>query len=197
MQAQLYAALHAQTSRRGCRASSQAQPPFRLIHSTAHRCCTYPPLEVVMKTAVSLLAVGLVLLAGCGSSNLASNSGPNVTLRLEQVNTPPDVFYFSGPVSIQYRVTINNPTDQSLTLSRLELETLGPGAYSVHTSATPMNLKVAPNATTSYMISVWGRARGGYLTAGEPVTMRVIAYFQGPSGSFVRMFNQNISPLGS
>jgi len=77
----------------------------------------------------------------------------------------------------------------------MEHETIGQGAYSLRTEATPMNLTVPPNGTGSYLISVWGRARGGYLRATEPVTLRGTAFFKGPSGSFVRIFTENISPL--
>jgi len=149
-----------------------------------------------MKSAVCFLTLGLFLVA-CGSSNLSSNSGPNVNVHLAQVNTAPDIFYFSGPVNIQYQLSIANPTSDPLTLTRLDLETVGPGAYSLRTAATPMNLKVPPNSTASYTISVWGRARGGYLTADEPVTLRATAFFKGTSGSFVRLFTENISPLAS
>ncbi len=145
-----------------------------------------------MKSMVSALTLAILLFA-CASSN--QSSGPNVSLQLEPVNAPRDVFYFAGPVNLQYRLTINNPTNQPLTLSRLDLETIGPGAYSLRTSATPMNLKVGPNGTSSYLISVWGRTRGGYLAASEPVTIHGTAYFRGSSGSFIRLFNQNISAL--
>ena len=142
-----------------------------------------------MKSLFSVPA--LCLLAACASST--QSSGPNVSIQLQQLNSATDVFYFRGPVNIQYRVVITNPTNQPLTLTRLDLQTLGPGAYSLRTDSTPMNLKVAPNATTSYTISVWGYARGGYLASSEPVTIRGTAYFKGPSGSFIRLFNQNIS----
>jgi hypothetical protein len=146
-----------------------------------------------MKRAVCFLSVGLLLVA-CGSSNLSSNSGPNVTVHLAQVNMAPDIFYFSGPVNVQYQLSITNPTSEPLTLSRLDLETTGPGAYSLRSQATPMNLKVPPNSTATYTISVWGRTRGGYLTADEPVTLRGTAYFKGTSGSFARIFTENIFP---
>ncbi len=110
-----------------------------------------------MKSVVSTLALGL-LFAACASSD--QSSGPNVAVQLEQLNVGSDIFYFRGPVNIQYR-----------------------------------DLKVAPNATTAYTISVWGYSRGGYLASGEPVTIQGTAYFKGSSGSFVRVFNQNISPL--
>jgi hypothetical protein len=151
--------------------------------------------EVIkMKSALSLFAV--LVLVGCASSPSSSNA-PNVTLHLAQVNTPSDVFYFAGPVNIQYRLTISNPTSQPLTLTRLDLRTFGPGAYSLRTAATPMNLKIAPNGTSTYLISVWGRARGGYLASSEPVSIQGTAYFKGPSGSFVKIFNENIALLAA
>jgi len=146
-----------------------------------------------MKSAVSALAVSLFLFA-CASSNQSSN-GPGVTVQLAQVSQPNDVFYFRGPVNIQYQVSINNPTNEELTLTRLDLQTIGPGAYSLRANGTPMNLKVAPNSTSSYLISVWGYSAGGYLRSSEPVTIRGTSYFKGAkSGSFLKLFNQNISP---
>ena len=146
-----------------------------------------------MKSAVCCLFLALLVI-GCGSSKLSSNSGPNVTVHLEQLNAAPDIFYFAGPVNIQYQLSITNPTSEPLTLTRLDLQTIGPGAYSLRTEATPMNLKVPPNGTATYTVSVWGRARGGYLTADEQVTLRGTAYFKGSSGSFVRILTENISP---
>jgi hypothetical protein len=147
-----------------------------------------------MKSAVSVLFAA-VLLAACASSDQTS-SGPNVSVQLRQVNTPTDVFYFSGPVALQYEVDVTNPTPDPLTLERLDLSSVGPGAYSVRTSGTPMNLKVPPNSTARFMISVWGRARGGYLAASEPVTIRGTAYFRDEATRkpFVRIFTENVIP---
>lgn len=147
-----------------------------------------------MKSAVSALLLGL-LVVSCASSSNQSN-GPNVTVQLAQLAGGGDVFYFRGPINIQYQVAISNPTDEQLTLTRLDLNTFGSGAYSLRANGTPMNLNVPPRATTTYTISVWGYSRGGYLASTEPVTIRGTAYFKGSkSGSFVRLFNQNISPV--
>jgi hypothetical protein len=86
-----------------------------------------------------------------------------VKIHLAQTNTPTDIFYFAGPAAIQYQLSVTNPTNQPLTLERLDLETVGSGAYSLRTAATPMNLQIPPNGTSAFNISVWGRARGGYL----------------------------------
>jgi hypothetical protein len=195
MQAHLHAALHAQGSGKGRR---EAEAPAALgIGSNSNSgtylfCIRCRWRYLVMKSVVSALSFALFFVA-CASSN--QPSGPNVTLQLQPLNQPSDVFYFSGPINLQYHLAINNPTNQELTLTRLDLRTFGPGAYSVRTSAMPMNLRVAPNSTTVYTISVWGYSRGGYLSATEPVTLQGTGYFKGPSGTFVRIFNQNISPL--
>ena len=145
-----------------------------------------------MKTAVAFLCA-LVVVA-CASNR--QSSGPNVTVHLAQTNSANDIFYFAGPVAIQYQVSVANPTNQQLTLERLDLRTIGPGAYSLRTAPTPMNLTVPPNGTSVFNISVWGRAHGGYLRATEPVTIQGTAYFRGPSGSFVRIFTENLSQMG-
>ena len=147
-----------------------------------------------MKSAVSVVAAAVLLLAGCASSS--QSSGPDVAVHLQQVSGPPDVYYFAGPVNIQYRVSITNPTSDPLTLTRLDLQTFGPGAYSLRTEATPMNLKVPQNSAASYLISVWGRARGGFLNSTEPVTIRGTAYFRDEvtKKPFVRLFTENVMP---
>jgi hypothetical protein len=144
-----------------------------------------------MKRITSLLALFVV---ACASNQ--QSSGPEVAIHLTQTNTPNDIFYFAGPVAIQYQVAITNPTNQPLTLQRLDLQTLGPGAYSLRTAPTPMNVNVPPNGTSVFNISVWGRAHGGYLRSTEPVTIRGTAYFKGPTGSFVRIFSENLSQMG-
>jgi hypothetical protein len=138
--------------------------------------------------------VALILAFGCASTQ--QSSGPDVTIHLAQINSASDVFYFAGPVNVQYQLTVSNPTSQPLTLQRLDLSTIGPGAYSLRANSTPMNLKIAPNGTSTFRIAVWGYARGGYIASSEPVSLRGVAYFQSPSNSFVKLFNENIFPVG-
>ena len=69
----------------------------------------------------------------------------------------------------------SNPTNETFKLRRLNLQTIGPGAYSLRTGDSPMNFSA-----------------GGFMRASEPVTLRGLAYFDGPSGSFVKMFNEVI-----
>jgi len=145
-----------------------------------------------MKKALSVLA--LFLLVSCSSSQ-QSSSGPNVAIHLVPLNTSSDVYYFSGPINIQYQLTVANPTNQPIKLSRVELQTIGSGAYVIRNTSSPMNVTIPPNSTSTFTISVWGYSRGGSMRSTEPVTIRGIGYFDAPSGPFIRMFTENISPM--
>jgi len=137
-----------------------------------------------------ILAVALVLFASAAIGY--AKSSPNVSVNMQQLTSTNDTFYFRGPVSIQYRLEVTNPTSQPVTLRSLRLESIGPGAYTIHTTTTPLKLQLGPNESRAVTISAWGRARGGFLSADEPVTIQGTAYFNSPSGSFVKLFNENI-----
>jgi hypothetical protein len=139
---------------------------------------------------VVLFAV--IVLTACASQ--PATNRPEVGIHLEQVNTPPDIFYFAGPLNLQYQISVTNLTDQPITLKRLELRTVGPGAYRLRSASTPMNVSIPPKGSKTVTISAWGYSNGGYLTATEPVTLNGIGYFDSPSGPFVRIFNENIFP---
>ncbi len=127
-----------------------------------------------MKHALVLLA--LVAALGCASSQ--QDSGPSVTVRIAPLDTNNDMFYFRGPIGLRYAVEVTNPTDQTITLRRLDLRTpAGGGAYVLRADSTPMNVKVAPKANATFSISTWGQSRGGYLYSGEPVVIQGTAYF--------------------
>jgi hypothetical protein len=132
----------------------------------------------------------LVFLAACASSQ--QSSGPNVQIAITQQGLSPDLYYFRGPVSLQYQLAISNPTNQPITLRRLDLQTEGQGAYSLRTSG-PFNLTIPANSTATQNVYAWGYARGGLLTQGEPVTMRISAMFADASGKgFQRIAIQNL-----
>ena len=132
----------------------------------------------------------LITMAGCSSAG--PDQTPAVRIQVEQ-RSQSDVLHFAGPINLQYDIMVTNSSDQPLTLRRIELRTVGAGAYSLRNDSTPVNLAIPPGGTVSKMINAWGYARGGNLAAEEPVTLRAIAYFDGPTGSFVRIVSENIT----
>jgi hypothetical protein len=131
-----------------------------------------------------------LLFAACAST--PKDGGPPVTVQLQQLNGSSNIFYFPGPVNVQYQVAVNNPTDQTVTLRRLDLRTEGEiGAYGIQTSGSPMNVKIAPKSNATFTISAWGRSRGGYIASTEPVSLYATAYFDSPGGNFVKLVHEN------
>jgi len=130
--------------------------------------------------------------ASCASSghqattggNGASDNAPEV--ELVQSFSSADTMYMRGPISLEYQLIVHNKSHQAMLLTRLDLETVGSGAYAIHTGATPMNQSIRPDGTTTIKVAAWGQARGGYLTADEPVNIRGTAYFKTPDGATIR-----------
>jgi hypothetical protein len=139
-----------------------------------------------MKTTVFLISI--LFATACATQQ---SSGPPVTVQLAQVGSSANVFYFPGPVNVQYQVSVTNPTDQEITLQRLDLRTEGTGAYYLNTAGSPMNVRIAPKSNATFTVSAWGRSRGGYIASTEPVTLFATAYFNGPAGSFMKLVHQN------
>jgi hypothetical protein len=144
-----------------------------------------------MRGKIAVAAIFLITLSGYAWGA----SEPKLDIHLEQLTNPGDMFYFRGPINIQYRMSISNPTDQPVTLKRLELSSLGPGSYSIRTGSSPVTRTIPPRGTTTLTLSAWGRAAGGYLRSEEPVTIRGVAYFEDATRhSFVRQFIENFRP---
>jgi hypothetical protein len=134
----------------------------------------------------------LFFAAACASN--PKNEGPPVGVDLALVNTPANILYFAGPVNLQFEVTLTNPTDQTVTLRRLDLRTFGGGSFFMRATGTPFHVAVPPHGTKSVTMAAWGNSRGGMIAEDEPIQLQGTAYFDGPQGAFVRLVNSRLSP---
>src|SRR5947209_20473958 len=97
------------------------------------------------RNAVFAVTLGFLAFA-CSSSSNSGDSVP-VSLQLGLVNAPANILYFPGAVNLEFALSVSNPTDQTLTLRRLDLRTLGSGSFYMRTSGTPFNVQIKPHAT--------------------------------------------------
>jgi hypothetical protein len=141
-----------------------------------------------MKRAVLIL----LFLAGCASAQDDANA-PNVSLHLAQYESAPNAFLYGGLVNVRYSLSVANRTSDPVTLTRLEIRTVGSGAYAIRPTSTQINIDLAPGQEKTVPISLWANARGGNMAAQEPVTLRATAYMTGPKGAFVRLFTEYLS----
>jgi hypothetical protein len=141
-----------------------------------------------MKHAVLIL----LLLAGCASDVQDDPNAPKVELHVAQFEAPPDAYLFGGSVNVRFALSAVNRTKEPVTLNRIEIRTVGSGAYTLRPTTTPININLAPGQEATVPLSIWGYSRGGNAAAHEPVTIRAIAYMTGPTGAFVRLFTEYI-----
>jgi hypothetical protein len=142
------------------------------------------------RTALALFAA--IFAAACASG--PQDSGPDLQIHLTAIDTFKDMFYSAGPVTLRYQVVVQNPGLQPVTLLRLDLRSVGIGAYSLRPDTHSLNVKIPPKSTAEFAITAYGIARGGQTLSGEPVTLQGAAHFEGPDGQFVKFYHQNIVP---
>lgn len=143
-----------------------------------------------MKTRT--IAVAVLLLAAACASQKQSDETMKVGIELEQYAAPENAYYYRGAVNVQYRITVENGTDQPITLRHVRLQTSGGGAYVLQPVDTPVRLQIGAKSTASANFSVWGTALGGQIFAHAPVSIRLTAYFDSPNGAFLRATNVNL-----
>jgi hypothetical protein len=135
----------------------------------------------------------LLLLAGCASGTQDDPNAPKVALHLEQYESA-NTFTYNGPVNVRYALTVTNSTKDKVKLNRIEIRTIGSGAYTIPSTSTMINTEVGPGESKTMTIALWGYAQGGRMRSQEPVTVRAIGYFTGPTGAFIRLFSEYFTP---
>jgi hypothetical protein len=139
-----------------------------------------------MKPAV----LSLLLLAACSSVTQDDANAPNVMLHIAQYESAPNAYLYGGLVNVRYSLSVANRTKDPITLTRIEIRTIGSGAYTIRPTSTPVNADLGPGQEKTIPLSLWAQARGGNMSAQEPVTLRATAYMTGPTGAFVRLFTE-------
>lgn len=141
------------------------------------------------------------LLIGCSSAapvgNKASLSEPQV--RIIQTSRVPEVaVHQSGPISVRYRVDVANLSKESITLKRIDLQSLGEGAYTLPALSRPFAVEIKPGE--SKFVELWGPAYildPTILGANGPVTIRLTVYYDSPAGPTQTVAIQQVHPLGN
>jgi len=140
------------------------------------------------RAAITLLA--LAALACSSSDNNAKNN--RVRLSLDQLVGASPV-QSTGRFDVQYALSVENPTGETVTLKTIELNQIGTGAYQIRRDPASGNgeryrfdEKIAPGQTgqVAFWVHAFQRILPGSFGASEPVTLRAVIYFEAPSGAF-------------
>ena len=134
--------------------------------------------------------LALALLAGCAGSGASVN---DPIIQFVQVTSPGSLGFAGGRTSIEFELAVTNRSPEELTLDRVELRTVGIGAYTIRDEKRPMSIRVAPGATERTRFFVLAIARGGTRASTESVTIRGIAYFSSAGGAYQKLFAVEMS----
>jgi len=139
-----------------------------------------------MKRAAFLLLAFAIF--ACASD--ANKKNDRVHLNLQQIVGASTV-QSTGRFDVQFGLTVENPTNEVVTLKYVELTQIGTGSYQIRRDATgsdryPFDVKILPAETkqVTFWVHAYQRTLPGTFGASEPVTVRAIAYFDSASGAF-------------
>ena len=147
--------------------------------------------------ALLRLTLVAVLLAGCASSS-SKPAGPEPELLIRQLSNIPDAARnITGRISVQYALSVRNGTATVIQLQRIEVQSIGYGAYTLPVTTVPFDLVIDPGQTRT--VSFWGAAvidRETIMGANGPVTLRTVADFKASGGPIRTTVVQQVHETG-
>jgi hypothetical protein len=152
------------------------------------------------KTAVSLLLLTLVLSVACASSSDSGSSSGRAGIQIVQTSGVPTVARnVSGPLQVEYLVRVSNLGTEAITLKRIAVQSQSEGAYHINQSL-PFDVTIPAGAAEDVKFQGPAQTGTSLIGANGPVTLRVTAEFDSPSGVFreiaTRVVNDRTSVTG-
>src|SRR3569832_648472 len=149
------------------------------------------------------MVVAIVLpaaLTGCASSQSESGLGHSKVkltepeLTFVQTSIVPQVARnITGNIPVHYKVRVANKSDEPITLTSIQVQAVGYGAYSLPTQTRPFKQKIAPDHFE--IVEFWVPAiieDASVYGANGPVTLRAVAHFDSPVGQFDQIVGQQV-----
>jgi hypothetical protein len=126
-------------------------------------------------------SAALLTLAAC-SSGAQKLRLPRPEVQIVQTSSVPmaakDV---EGTISVHYAVRVANKANETITLKRVSVQTIGEGAYHLGPTSSPFDVAIAPGAFEDVQFWVAGVTGRSVVGANGPVTVRVTCEFDSAS----------------
>jgi hypothetical protein len=135
---------------------------------------------------IALLAV--IAAVACATDNTMKIPDPDFALvQLSQM--PEAARNVTGGFPVQYRLHVGNHAAVPITLKRVNVQSVGLGAYDVPSTSRPFNLAIAPEKSVAvdFFVPVI-ITQPTILGANGPVTLRGVVTFDSEWGPFQRTF---------
>ena len=153
-----------------------------------------------MKKQTIVAMVLTAALAGCASSQSESGLGhakvklTEPELTFVQTSLVPQVARdITGNIPVHYRVRVANRSGEPITLTSIQVQSMGYGAYTLPPQSRPFKQKIAPDHFEE--VEFWVPAiieDASLYGANGPVTLRAVAHFDSPVGQFDQVVVQQV-----
>lgn len=138
----------------------------------------------------------LLLLAGACSLQQLGRKSPvaEPEVAIEQLsNVAPAARGVSGGLSVHYRVRVHNVANEPVTLKRIDLGSVGYGAYNLGPLSRPFDVTIkAGGHSTVDVFAPAQVADPSVAGANGPVTLRAVMLFDSPSGQLQTVITQQV-----
>jgi hypothetical protein len=117
-------------------------------------------------------------------------------LAIRQINAVQSVSrsISGGPLPINFQVDIANRSNEPIQLERLEVQSVGAGAYTINQTTRPFkNVTIAPDMREQVEFWVPAVVEDTITGANGPVTLRVTAYFGTELGKFREVYVRTVN----
>lgn len=139
------------------------------------------------------------LLIGCASAAPQQKTPPLIEpeIHISQLSNLADAaVHISGGISVHYRVDVLNRANVPITIKRIDLISLGEGAYTLRPTSYPFDKALGPGEVTA--LEFWVPAvieNPTIIGANGPVSLRVTTQYDTPSGHSQSIVIQQVHPL--
>lgn len=133
----------------------------------------------------SLAIVALVLFGACASQRNNASDVAEPQVSIDQLSSAPAAAeHVTGGMPVQYRLSVTNAAQFPITLKRVDLQSIGSGAYDVNPTSMPFDVVIQIGATESVDFWVPAYATTSVAGANGAVALRVVTLYDSPSGKF-------------
>lgn len=148
------------------------------------------------KVEFGFLLSGLLVLAACSTAIKGADGVGLIPpeLKIRQLGGPGVLAnQLSGPTQVNFEIQIFNPSSEEIELERIELQTVGQGAYTISNASRPFEKQISSDKTIT--VTTWVGAVSGDTIIGlnGPATLRITAYFRSEFGKFKQIYTQTVN----
>ena len=148
-----------------------------------------------MKTMTHIAAAICLLAAlGCASGGSLPAQLSRPELRIVEIGGRPGAAEnVTGPLSVNLAVEVANTSSEPIVLERLQVQSVGMGAYEFPSTTRPFDKQIAANSAE--VVSFWIGTNAPDTVVGNngPVTIRTTAFFNSEFGRFREVYTHTVN----